>query len=313
MRCRVALSLGLLAGCSLPVGGLGAAGDTGLDGGGLLSPDASDDVASVPGDADPADGSSSGGGDGSGAEAGAEAGPDAEAPPDAPASSAGDALRFSAGAYVDVGQLPIPGDFTLEAWVMPTSVPAETCIAAEDRNNQAAGQFRLGLVPPSQLFFIMSDATGNTGGLFNGTGFALRSTQPVPLGAWTHVAVTKKAQTFTLYANAAQVAQFQTTGGPPLTYGGPAVAFRIAARVAMDGTSVDEAFTGTIDEVRLWNVSRTAGEIAASMSKTIAPSTPGLLAYWRFDDGAGTTASDEGNHYPGALVAQPVWVVSTAF
>jgi hypothetical protein len=65
--------------------------------------------------------------------------------------------------------------------------------------------------------------------------------------------------------------------------------------------------------VRFWNVARAQQDIAANMSHTVSPSDPSLLAYWRFDDGTGGTASDEEGHYPASLVAGPQWVVSTAF
>lgn len=52
-------------------------------------------------------------------------------------------------------------------------------------------------------------------------------------------------------------------------------------------------FTGDIDEIRLWNVARTANEIASDRAKIIAPSTPGLQGYWRLDEtGTSTTAAD---------------------
>lgn len=299
--------------------GLGALGDGTPDGGPIPSVDGSDFEAasdddggpdgpgnpesSVPVDAAPIDSPTND----------ATSLPDVAPPPlDAPSTGTNDALRFANGAFIEVGQVPIPGDFTVEAWVRPASVSGETSIVAQDRNHQAAGQFRLGLVGSGQLFFIMSDGSGNTEGLFTGSGFALQSSQPVPLGTWTHVAVTKSKQNFSLFVNGAQVAQFKANG-PPMTYGGPAVVLRIAARVAQDGTSPDELFDGTIDEVRFWNVARSQTDIAANMSHTVSPSDPSLLAYWRFDDGAGTTASDEESHHPGTLVTGPQWVVSTAF
>ena len=51
-------------------------------------------------------------------------------------------------------------------------------------------------------------------------------------------------------------------------------------------------FTGSIDEVRVWNVARTASEIAADMRLRLIGNEPGLVGYYRFDEGAGTTALD---------------------
>ena len=225
------------------------------------------------------------------------------------AVSAGDALQFASGAYVNMGSIPIPSDFTIEAWVSPASTSGETDVVAQDRNGQAAGQFRFGITA-GKLFFIMSDSTGNTHGLY-ASGYSLQTTQSLTVGAWSHVAVTKSGASFALFIGATLAAS--VTASAAFSYGGPLVAFRVAARVGTDGTSADSSFTGAIDEVRLWNVARSASEIAAGMSTTVSPADPTLLSYWRFDDGSGLTASDEKGGYPGTLVGGPVWIVSTAF
>ncbi len=51
-------------------------------------------------------------------------------------------------------------------------------------------------------------------------------------------------------------------------------------------------FPGVIDELRLWNDVRTQEEISQNLLSTISASTPNLVAYYRFDEGVGTTASD---------------------
>jgi hypothetical protein len=40
---------------------------------------------------------------------------------------------------------------------------------------------------------------------------------------------------------------------------------------------------GLIDEVRVWNVSRTTAQIAAGMHTKLTGSEPGLFAYWDFE------------------------------
>lgn len=227
-----------------------------------------------------------------------------------PVVTAGDALSFAGGSYVDMGVVPIPPNFTLEAWIDPNTEAGETCVVAEDKRNQGAGQFRLGLAS-SKLFFLMSDATGATHGLYAG-GYALVSAQPIPTGVWTHVAVTKSGADFALVVNGVTDSTF--TADAAFAHGGPPVAFRVGARVDTNGTSADGAFNGVVDEVRFWNVTRSAGAIAQTMSATVPPATPGLYAYWRFDEGTGTIAADEeSDAHPGTLVSSPEWVASTAF
>jgi hypothetical protein len=59
------------------------------------------------------------------------------------------------------------------------------------------------------------------------------------------------------------------------------------------GTSPNATFANQlqIDEVRVWNLSRTPDEIEEYRSRLVMPGTNGLVAYFRFDDG-GTTAED---------------------
>jgi hypothetical protein len=278
--------LALLA-CSVPESGTGP-----------TTSDASNDV-SVPFDAPAIDTSL----EGSAGDAATDA---AEEPPEI---HAGFALQFSGGSYVEIGTLPIPTDFTIEAWVNPTSTSNETYIVAEDKNGQGDGQFRFGLTN-GKLFFLMSDSTGSTHGLYGG-GYALETTQSVMTSVCTHVAVVKSGAMFMLVVNG--VAAATATATASFAYGGPAVAFRIAARVGSNGTSADGAFDGALDEVRIWNQPRTASAIASTMSTTVPPASPGLEAYWRFDEGMGTTTADEEGIYTGTLVASPAWIVSTAF
>ena len=47
------------------------------------------------------------------------------------------------------------------------------------------------------------------------------------------------------------------------------------------------SFIGQIDEVRIWNVARTEAEISTDMNKQLNGDEPGLVGYWKFDEGNG--------------------------
>ncbi len=280
-----------------------------LSEGGLLPPDAIDAAIDVSSDAiKPQDASSESIVEGSAPDAFVEASIDA--PTDAPKITAGYALQFSGSAYVDMGTVPIPNDFTIEAWIDPTSTSNETYIVAEEERNQGDGQFRFGVVSGA-LFFLMSDASGSTHGLYSG-GYKLISTVTIPTNIWSHVAVIKSGASFMLTINGVSAAT--ATADATFSYGASQYAFRVAARVDTNGTAPNGNFAGTIDEVRLWSQALTPQQIATTMSTTISGSTSGLASYWRFDEGSGASTADQVNNgYPGTLVASPVWVVSTAF
>jgi hypothetical protein len=238
---------------------------------------------------------------------------DAVEEPDAPVVSAGFALSFSNGddTYVEVGNVQVPLDFTIEAWVRPASTPGETYILAKDREGQSANQFRFGITGQDYLFFLMSNAAGNDGGLWNGN-YTLTSPAKVPMNTWTHVAVVKQSTTFRLLVNGAVVRSIDASAD--LVHAG-AQPMRMAARVASDG-SASGPFDGVIDEVRLFSTARTEAVIAAERGAPQTPASlwwPSLVAYWRFDEGAELTTQDERGNYPGTLVNGPVWVESGAF
>ncbi len=71
---------------------------------------------------------------------------------------------------------------------------------------------------------------------------------------------------------------------------------------------------GSIDEVTIWNRAFTAAELQASRNLLRTGSEPGLIAYWRFDDGGGASASDlTGLGHSADLQNEAAWVGSTAF
>jgi hypothetical protein len=73
-------------------------------------------------------------------------------------------------------------------------------------------------------------------------------------------------------------------------------------------------FNGDIDEVAVWNRSLTANEVNHLKFRQLQGNEDGLLAYWRMDEGAGSTVSDSSasHSYPGTLLNNPVWVSSGA-
>ena len=59
-----------------------------------------------------------------------------------------------------------------------------------------------------------------------------------------------------------------------------------------NGTGNGYTFNGKIDEVRIWNVARTASQIAAKKDTILAGDEAGLTAYYNFQENTGNTAND---------------------
>lgn len=75
-------------------------------------------------------------------------------------------------------------------------------------------------------------------------------------------------------------------------------------------------FQGLIDEVRLWNVSRTYSEISDCWDRVLTDTecnSPSLVGYWRFDEGVGMESEDfslQGNNASlGLAPYDPAWVI----
>lgn len=71
-------------------------------------------------------------------------------------------------------------------------------------------------------------------------------------------------------------------------------------------------FQGTIDDIRIWNVQRTSAQILSDAdAMPITTGTANLIRYYRFDEGTGTTTSDDAGNGTGTLVNNPTWVSTT--
>ncbi len=54
----------------------------------------------------------------------------------------------------------------------------------------------------------------------------------------------------------------------------------------------DQAFSGKIDEARLWDKARSSEEIQSSLFEELNGNEENLIAYWQFDEGNGATSAD---------------------
>lgn len=184
---------------------------------------------------------------------------------------ANNTLEFDGTAAVtlDDAQQPLSlsGPFTLEAWVYPTAAagsPASLVIGGE-----AASP---GSSPPSLTMspgagFAVSFGTGQATVTCATTSTALKS------HAWQHLCASFDGTGLSLYLNG-ETAPSQVSGtiGPPP--GKP---------IAAIGGVSPSGFLGTIDEVRVWNVARSASEVRATMLAEIAEPPASLVGYWTFD------------------------------
>ncbi len=179
--------------------------------------------------------------------------------------------------YVTVAGLGSPaGDFTLEAWVWSNGVPDTWDAILEFDGDSPWFGLQNGILE-----------------LYSGI---VVDPNPLPTNEWVHVAVTFNDLTDNvyLYVNGIEVAAGTYagtfTGGPNLGIGSQS-----------DG--VFEAWNGRIDEVRIWNIARSEGDIQSTMGGELIGNEAGLIAYYNFNEGTGSTIADvSGNGFVGSLV-----------
>ena len=128
-------------------------------------------------------------------------------------------------------------------------------------------------------------------------GDVLEASSTFVQGVWTHVAATYDGTTMRLYINGVDVADKGHSG--PVGY--DTTGATIGAQQS-DGTSV---WQGELDEVRVWNVVRSAGDIAANMDLALGPQT-GLIGLWHLTEASGLTLADSsGNNLTATLSPIP--------
>ena len=111
----------------------------------------------------------------------------------------------------------------------------------------------------------------------NGVWNIVQDPTPLAINTWYHVAVTYDAATTTmkLYKNGVLVSTNNTV--PPFSNG------NMVRLGAFDNAS--NLLQGNIDEVRIWNVARTAEQINSSKNCELAGSESGLVTYYKFNQG----------------------------
>lgn len=166
--------------------------------------------------------------------------------------------------------------------------------------------------------YITSTAIHNDGSLHanygDGTSWAagINSSTKIPVNVWTHIATVRESSgRVRLFINGIEDKNSTTiilsgTNSAPRCIG-----------VGKYNPINNYWFNGELDEVRIWNTSRSASEIRENMMRTLVGNESGLAAYYRFDQAAGSTLyGATSNAYNGTLTnmdATTDWVDSESF
>jgi hypothetical protein len=184
----------------------------------------------------------------------------------------GEALNFDGvNDRVDIGSslntiLSSSNKITVEAWVKPSTNSGLGCIVSNYNTSNADMQFLL-------------RRDGSTYGFYldNGGGFtALNSVATVTIGVWQHVAASWDGLELRIYVNGL-LSNTKPLAGTNIR--------SIINPIWIGANQISENFTGSIDEVRIWNKTLCQPEIMNNMSGEIATIAPNLLANYHFNQG----------------------------
>ncbi|WP_323752734.1 VCBS domain-containing protein, partial [Marinobacter sp.] len=188
---------------------------------------------------------------------------------------------------------------TMEAWINHSGSGTGSQIIVGKE-----GEYEIGITADTgEIKWAIADTTPTWG--WHNTGYFVEP------GEWAHIAVTYDgiAGEVKTYVNGLLVDTFSRSGAIGDVY--PAFdELRIGGRE----NSTDQRFSGLIDEVRIWDTTRTETEIQQNLDGLLAGNEVGLVGNWRFDEGAGTTVTDQStfaNHGTlgglDAPASEPAW------
>ena len=146
------------------------------------------------------------------------------------------------------------------------------------------------------LRFNIGDDTGSLDGtLLERTLVAKDSLVP---GKWVHFACVTGPGGIKLYVDGVLVDSKSLAG----SFAGHRVTGRYLLGRSTNKDGGDPNYlSGQLDEVRVWNVERTADQIRENILKQLTGNEPGLVGLWNFDDPANPGRDASPNHHDGML------------
>lgn len=215
--------------------------------------------------------------------------------------------------YIDCGNTinsSIGSQITLSAWVYPELNDYG------DRGIVGNFWYDGGAKGGASIFAWQSGAFPSTDHIWyamvsNQSGGTLTVSSPflIELNKWTHVSMTYDNSTLRLFIDGVEVAAASGSGylEDPTTNN----SFYVAKH-----SYASNYFNGKMDEVRVWNSTRSTDEIRANMYEQLVGNETGLVAYYNFNESSGTSLDDGStNSNSGTLtnMAGTEWKPSSAF
>ena len=170
--------------------------------------------------------------------------------------------------YVNLGNYnAFTGNYTIEAWVnLRANTHINTILGKY--NASVAGTFYLEITSDNKLYAEREASP-----------WSLISTNYIPDNIWTHVAMTYDGTNLKIYINGNLEAS-----GAFGTITSNAEEVLIGARKATNVPT--NFFEGSIGDLRIWNVAKSATELQQYMYATLSGTETGLIGYFDFNQGS---------------------------
>ncbi len=187
------------------------------------------------------------------------------------------------------------GSYTYEFWMKDLEGPTGSWrnVFCKGPGNSSAGRGPLLALRPSEngVHFDHSTGTGQS---------TLDTHEGIPVNEWTHIALVLTSLTGEqiIYQDGVEVA-VRTSAGLTDATQDPVLRIGIGANVVLD-------------DFRVWNYARTPAEIQADMNREVSGDEEGLVGYWRFNEGEGTTAYDTSPYENHGTIAVAIWTTEAA-
>gem|GEM_PF-6588976 len=187
---------------------------------------------------------------------------------------------------------------TIETWIKTTRDDGYLGIVDHERYVDSTTRYGYKLVS--------SDGKARLDVSFGTANYSVTGTTSLADGAWHHLAAIYDGTAHTLKIMVDGTVENQVTnaGIGTLSNLGTTITIADDADPLYDG---DRYFEGAIADVRIWTTDRTAA-VSADANQRLTGSETGLAAYWRLNEGSGTTVDDGTSNNHDGTITDATWL-----
>ena len=191
--------------------------------------------------------------------------------------------------------------FSMTGWVYPQANTTAHSGIMGFRNNIDADFYLLQLQNSNNVEARFRNSSG--------TSFDILANNLLDLNQWQHLAFTYDGSNIHLYKNGVLISSTPANGTITQT----SQSFKIGS---LDWNGTGFFMNGSLDEIRLWDITLSQNTISNWMCTEITnlhPNYNNLAGYWRLNEGVGTSTTDLSiNGNSGALMGAVQWQVTTS-